>query len=136
MRMAGVPFGVALEALRDHVAAILALKRRSFSDIIADRSTPRTPASDAERDLVARATNGWARYLPWRPECFPRALVARAMLERRGREAVLHYGSRRRHGELEAHVWVSSGGRPVVGHRNAHEFVELARFPDAQDGAP
>ncbi len=53
------------------------------------------------------------------------------MLERRERDVVLHYGTRRGADGLEAHVWVSSGELPVVGHRNADEFVEIARFPPA-----
>ncbi|WP_343345184.1 lasso peptide biosynthesis B2 protein [Sphingomicrobium sp. XHP0239] len=119
------------EALRDLVVASVALRRRSFEELVAGTQSARPPADNRTARRIERVIRGWARRLPWRPMCFEQALAAQRMLARRGYAATYHFGSRRGADGLEAHVWLSSGEVPVVGHRNAHEFVELARFPDA-----
>lgn len=124
-----LPARILLEALGDHLAAAAALRSRPFEALVPTRQRQRPGVTMEERNLIERATRGWARRLPWKTECFIQAIVAMRMLERRGRDVLLHYGTRRGADGLEAHVWVSSGELPVVGHRNAHEFVEIARFP-------
>ncbi len=51
------------------------------------------------------------------------------MLLRRGLESVLHYGVKSEGGALSAHVWITIGGRNVVGGPMAAGFSEVARFP-------
>ncbi|MCJ8191363.1 lasso peptide biosynthesis B2 protein [Sphingomicrobium aestuariivivum] len=130
-----LPARVVIEALGDHLAAAAALRSRPFEALVPTRQRHRPGATMEERDLIERATRGWARRLPWKTECFIQAIVAMRMLERRRRDVLLHYGTRRGVDGLEAHVWVSSGELPVVGHRNAHEFVEIARFPPQKAAA-
>jgi hypothetical protein len=52
------------------------------------------------------------------------------MLHRRGIPSVLHYGvAREREGDVAAHVWVTVGGRAVIGGEEAPRFTCLATFP-------
>ena len=126
-----VPRRLAAEALAALLLASLQLRTRPFERLVPARARATAPATHEQARAIERVLRGWSRRLPWKPACFEQALAARRLLESRGHEAVLHYGSRRGADGLEAHVWVSSGGTPVVGHRNAGDFVELARFPAA-----
>jgi hypothetical protein len=53
------------------------------------------------------------------------------LLRRGGVDARLHYGARGNGGagNLEAHVWVSVGGRILIGGDEAAGFAELAVYP-------
>jgi hypothetical protein len=89
-----------------------------------------TAAADAETAYwLRRAVLAWARRLPWRALCFEQGLTAFALLRRRGLEATLHYGAATIEGELQAHVWVTSGETGVVGCENKENYGLLARFP-------
>ncbi|MBW8748843.1 MAG: lasso peptide biosynthesis B2 protein [Acidobacteria bacterium] len=68
--------------------------------------------------------------LPWRSVCFHRGIAAHQMLRRRGIASTLHYGVNPKE-KLAAHVWVTAGGRPVVGVREAVGYTQIAVFPDA-----
>lgn len=74
-----------------------------------------------------------ARWLPWRTMCIERGLAVQRMLRTVGSDAVLHYGARH-HPEtrkLEAHVWVTLNGKPVIGGEEAAEFAPVAVYPEA-----
>ena len=47
--------------------------------------------------------------------CLPQAVVAWTLLRRRGIDAVLRIGIRRRHGRMDAHAWVECGGTSIEG---------------------
>nr|WP_279639204.1 lasso peptide biosynthesis B2 protein [Sphingomicrobium sediminis] len=121
-----------VEALASILAAAARLKTSSFEQLVPTSQVDgATGISKAEASQIERAIDGWARRLPGKPACFIQGLAATAMLRRRGYLATLHYGSRRGDAGLEAHVWVSSGGEPVIGHRNADQFAELSLFPSS-----
>lgn len=125
-----LPPTMMVEGLVAMLRAKRRLATRSFEELVdSGPALPLTGADPALIKQVERVVRGWDRRLPFRTECFVQGLAGRDLLARRGYDAVLHYGSRRGAEGLEAHVWLSSGGRPVLGHRNAHEFTELARFP-------
>jgi hypothetical protein len=79
---------------------------------------------------VAWAVDASARRLPWRTMCIEKGIVVQRMLRRGGVDAVLHYGARNHAGstKLEAHVWVTIAGQPVIGGDEAAGFAELASF--------
>ena len=54
--------------------------------------------------------------------CLVRALVAEAMLERRGRETALRFGVDGADRDLEAHAWLESGGE----NREAYTRLEAS----------
>src|SRR5689334_14057452 len=77
------------------------------------------PPGDARRSTedVVWAVEAAALRVPGRTMCIEKGLVVQRLLRLGGVEAILHYGARH-HGEtckLEAHVWVTVDGRPVIG---------------------
>jgi hypothetical protein len=84
-----------------------------------------------DSDQFIWAIEAAARRLPWRAMCIEQGLAAQRMLRRGGIEAVLHYGIRQRPptGKLEAHVWVSVGGKAVLGGEAAAGYAEVAVYP-------
>lgn len=113
------------------IRASIALRVKPFSAIASQTAAARRYAIEADAETaywIRRAVAAWGRRVPWRAECFERALAADAMLRRRGFVSHIHYGAATRADGLAAHVWVTSGARPVVGHENREEFAELMRL--------
>ena len=87
-------------------------------------------SADAETAYwLRRSVMAWARRLPWRTLCFEQGLAAFTLLRRRGLAATLHYGAATTGGELQAHVWVTSGATEVIGCESRENYGLLARFP-------
>jgi len=84
----------------------------------------------APGDLVG-AIETASRHLPWRTMCIERGIAAQRMLRAQGFDAVLHYGVScpALSGDLQAHVWVTVGGRAVIGGEQAADFAEVAAYP-------
>lgn len=85
----------------------------------------------ASPDETVWAIEAASRRLPWRTMCIEKGLAVQRMLRSGGLEAVLHYGARHHPetGNLEAHVWVTVGGQPVVGGMEAGDFAAIATYP-------
>lgn len=118
--------------------AFAASKIAPFSQVLGI-GAKRLPDAPIDRldlpDVIRRvrwAVQAAARRAPFRAVCLQQGLAAQAMLRRRGVPAVLHYGAAP-HPEkgLQAHVWVTAGGLPVIGVEEAAGFAEVARFPAA-----
>jgi hypothetical protein len=90
----------------------------------------RQGGSVAAEDLVW-AVEAAGRRLPWRTVCIEKGLVAQRMLRSSGIDALLHYGARHHPvtGVLEAHVWITVHGRPVLGGAEAPDFAPIAVYP-------
>lgn len=88
-------------------------------------------SSDPSEEDAVWAVEAAARLLPWRTMCIEKGLAVQRMLRSAGVCAVLHYGARqsRDTGKLEAHVWVTAGGEPIIGADEAPNFAEVASFP-------
>jgi hypothetical protein len=89
------------------------------------RRAPRPGAPSVDR--IAWAVLASARRVP-DASCLTQALVAETLLHRAGHEAVFHLGvARPTDGAegLEAHAWVESGGRVVVGGGELDRFTRL-----------
>ncbi len=80
---------------------------------------------------IAWAVQRVSDRVPFRSVCFHRGIAAQQMLKRRGIASMLHYGvAKTREGRvLQAHVWVSSDGRDVIGGEAKNGFQEIAFFP-------
>ena len=72
-----------------------------------------------------------ARRLPLRALCIERGIAVQRLLRKAGIDARLHYGAHHeaRSGHLQAHVWVTVDGEPVIGGEEAEAFSEIATFP-------
>ena len=90
----------------------------------------RSKARGAPEDVIW-AIEAAARLVPWRTVCIQKGLAAQRMLRAGGANAVLHYGARHHQedGKLEAHVWVTVGGNPVIGGEEAAGFAPVATYP-------
>lgn len=127
------------EALPALVLASLAVKLAPFRRVAAWASGPGGGAGLDEATLrKARwAVEAWARRVPWRTVCFQKGLALHWMLRRRGVGSILHYGVAKEAGAgLKAHVWVTVGGRPVIGGEEAPGFACLATFPPQEPNPP
>jgi hypothetical protein len=90
------------------------------------------PARQRLQKEVVWAIRRTAEFLPGKTVCFPRGIVAQAMLRRRGVATTLYYGVMRLPaGSPVAHVWVQDGAQGVVGHHSAEACHILARYPES-----
>lgn len=80
---------------------------------------------------VVWAVEAAAGRVPWRTMCIEKGLVVQRMLRLAGVDAILHYGARHHPdtSKLEAHVWVTVDGRPVIGGAESGEFARIAHYP-------
>ncbi|MCL4294766.1 MAG: lasso peptide biosynthesis B2 protein [Anaerolineae bacterium] len=74
-------------------------------------------------ERVARVVQAAGRYVPG-ATCLPQALAVQTLLKQRGYSSSLRIGvAKGEGGQLEAHAWVESQGRIVIGNSN-----DLARY--------
>jgi hypothetical protein len=110
------------------VAALLKLASRTDLPVQADRSTT------AARVLnVARLVNMSSRHSPLASTCLHRSLTLWWLLNRRGFDARLQFGTRRRNGAFEAHAWVEHDGIVVGEDPDEHDFVRIPWEPLKND---
>ena len=109
--------------------ASLALAMLPFRAAIRFGSAPIGRRS-SDCDHIVWAVETAARRLPWRTVCIHKSLVVQRMLRSAGIDAALHYGARHHPetGTLEAHVWVTVGGRAAIGGENAGSFAQVAVY--------
>ena len=80
---------------------------------------------EATPENVGWAVSAGGGAVPGDPSCLVRALVAEAMLERRGNETALRFGVDDAGADVEAHAWLESGGEIVVGGENREAYTRL-----------
>jgi hypothetical protein len=82
-------------------------------------------SSSAER--VAWAVQAASRSTPGVKSCLTQALVAQMLLSRRGHAALLHIGvAKGERGRFQAHAWVESEGKVMIGGSGVERFTPLA----------
>ena len=80
--------------------------------------------SSADRIVWAVETAG--RHLPRTGTCLTQALAAQVLLARRCHPALLHIGVvKGEKGQLEAHAWLESQGKIVIGGSELERFTPL-----------
>ena len=91
----------------------------------------------ADEDGVVVGRIAWAvvvasRYVPGGGSCLPRALAAAIMLKKTGLPADLRIGiGRGAGGRTEAHAWVESGGRVVIGGEELEHYTLITALKEA-----
>jgi hypothetical protein len=76
---------------------------------------------------VGGGGGGGGRLLSCASTCLTEAVVAQVMLARRGHPATLRIGvARSEEGRFEAHAWVESGGRVMIGGHELGRYAPLA----------
>ena len=100
------------------------------------RIAPSTGSPDptpGEADRIGWAVGSAARFVP-DATCLPQALAAEAILRRRGHPADLRLGVKRSEDGVEAHAWVESYGRVIVGDGDLDRFEPLEASDPARSG--
>jgi hypothetical protein len=84
------------------------------------------PGEEASADQIARAVRRASRHVP-QASCLTQALATQTLLRWRGIPAHLHIGvAKDAAGRLEAHAWVESEGRVVIGGTALARYTPLA----------
>ena len=80
-------------------------------------------------DRVGFAIRAAANNVPWRSDCFPQAIAARALLRRKCYASTIHLGVEKS-GEdgIAGHAWLTCGGVVVVGGEDLDRYTEMHRF--------
>lgn len=100
-------------------------ERRDTGDAAAPAQLERAALVRAAR--IAATIDVAARHTPWRSECYPQALTARALLGLARVPHVVSFGVRRDGGALVAHAWVRAGEVTVTGS-TGHSYTEVGSF--------
>lgn len=128
-------------ALVSEALVLLSLARLALKVVpvrVLDRyfSKPPNAASPApDRSAIGKvrwAVTAAANHAPMQFVCFPLAIASQSMLRRRGIASTMYYGvAHSPEGVLEAHVWLMTGDRYIVGGETAANFRVLKTFPAA-----
>lgn len=132
--MAEACFHLALAEIR---LKLFPLKHQGMRDLVPAPESPvaRPLAEAGQGERQAALDVGWAvtrvaAYFPRSAMCLAQALVARAMLRRRGIASILHVGvARSRSAEFEAHAWLEAAGVEVTGYPVPPHLREIGRLP-------
>ncbi len=77
-------------------------------------------------EQIAWAVSVASRYVPGAGTCLPQALATQMLLEREGHVARLHIGiAKDDERQLQAHAWVESQGRVVIGGSDVGRYTQL-----------
>jgi hypothetical protein len=77
------------------------------------------------------AVESAANNMPGKMVCFPRAIAAQSMLQKRRIITTMYYGiARARETQISAHVWLQDGNNGIIGHTNSADYKVLFRCPD------
>lgn len=83
-------------------------------------------AAHPERDRIAWAITVASGYVPGGRNCLVRALAAEALLHRCGYDGELRIGvAHTEDGQLRAHAWLESAGRPIIGDFELDDYVMM-----------
>ncbi|HEY9875191.1 MAG TPA: lasso peptide biosynthesis B2 protein [Candidatus Obscuribacterales bacterium] len=97
---------------------------RHLLTLIAQAPLELQPTNQVSVDKVVWAVAVVSRYMPGEVKCLARALATEVLLGRSGHQAELRIGvAKGEQGQLEAHAWVESQGRIVIG-----ALKDLARY--------
>jgi len=140
LTMGPVRQALVIEAAASLLAARLRLRLQPFGRIMAGlgRFVPPTPVdAPLPVDLVRRRRIAQVRWaievaaplMPFRAVCLQRSLAGRAMLARRGIDAILHFGGTVNAGAPDGeHAWLTADGIGVAGYPIDPATVEIGRI--------
>ncbi len=98
--------------------------RSAIARLVHPRQGSHAPPPD-ETDRIAWSVGSAARFVP-KATCLTQALAGEVLLIRAGYPAQVRIGvAKDPAGKLEAHAWVESDGRVVIGDHDLHRFTTL-----------
>ena len=85
------------------------------------------PADHTSPERVGWAVEAASRHTPGLKTCLPQALAAQVLLTQHRHPALLHIGvARGERGQFQAHAWVESRGKVVIGGAELERYKPLA----------
>lgn len=97
----------------------------------ATKRIPHRKSAVAPPERLSWAVGVVSRRLVRRNRCLVDAVALSLLLQRNGTAATIRFGAMRRDGRFEAHAWVESGGRILIGGEQSPE--SFAVFPTFAD---
>ena len=80
-------------------------------------------------DRVKFAVSAAANNVPWRSDCFPRAIAARMLLKRQGYSTTIHLGVENvEEGGIAGHASLTCGETVVTGGEDLARYTEMHRI--------
>lgn len=68
-------------------------------------------------------------HTPWESKCLVRAILTAHLLKRKRIQSTLYLGvNKNREGSMQAHAWLRTGDRIIMGGENQSDFIEVAKF--------
>ena len=130
-RLSEVRRGLLPRAITALAAVSVAVALFPFRKAIRSGSIKLRCRTEADADDIVWAVETASRHVPWRTVCLQKGLAAQRLLRAAGIDARLHYGARHEpdNRNLEAHVWVTVAGRPLIGGEEAAGFAIVATLP-------
>ncbi|MGO4255212.1 lasso peptide biosynthesis B2 protein [Marmoricola sp. RAF53] len=116
-----VPFRVVRRLLGDHEGTGAASRAAPAAE------RPLTAQDSARARRIGVVVDAAAEHTPWKSECYPRALTARAFLVARRIPHRVCFGVRRDGSALVAHAWVVAGDSTVTG-ATTKVYAEVGSF--------
>jgi hypothetical protein len=99
---------------------------------LAERLRESNLSSDADPAALSRvsfAVSAASANVPWRSDCFPKAIAASKLLQSLGHGSSIHLGVERAgETELLGHAWLTCGSIVVTGGEERHRYVEIHRL--------
>lgn len=91
-----------------------------------DESVELLHAARTSPEKIAWAIGAASRWMPGARSCLTQALAAHVLLTHRNHTARLHIGvARGEQGRFQAHAWVESGGRVLIGGSGLEGYTPL-----------
>jgi hypothetical protein len=88
-------------------------------------------SGDVPTERLAWAVDVTGKHIPGGGNCLVQALATQVLLDRRNRPAQLRIGvARGRLGQFEAHAWVESEGKIVIGGTEGADLSRFVTFPE------
>ena len=84
--------------------------------------------------MLKGLTRRIAELLPWKCVCFPQAIAAQRLLDKKNIHCTLYLGLKKENDEMTAHAWVRSGQYIVTGDDGVHEFTIINSFTKRPKG--
>lgn len=100
--------------------------RRLAEHIGTDAAPGHAPVDRDYLDRVSYAVNAAANNVPWRSDCFPRAIAAHKLLSKRGYATTIHLGVEKNSDSgIAAHAWLTCADVVVTGGEDVDRYTEM-----------
>ena len=95
---------------------------------LADNSEHQEPDPELLR-RIGYAVSTASANVPWRADCFPQAIAARALLRRYGYSSTIHLGVEKADADtLAGHAWLTCGETVITGGAELERYTEVHRL--------